>query len=395
MLPLLRTPLSAVAVITSLALVCSECLAEESAPRISLAGSADQGYAIEITGLAAAEVQRLAALSADERDKAFTVSVGVEASDLPPLGGTLTSSGDVLRFQPRFPLEPGLSYRAVLHPTPDENTAAPNKTAPLVQVIEVPASDSDPTTVVTQIYPTAAILPENQLKFYIHFSASMSRGEAYQHVHLLDENDQPVEGVFLELGEELWDAEQRRFTLLFDPGRVKRGLKPREELGPAIVEGRAYSLVVDGAWRDATRTPLNSGARKHFRVGPPDETPIDTGRWELTAPAADSRDPLLVRFGEPLDHSLLERVVRVIGPSGVRIDGTIATGDREACWQFTPEQPWTAGRYQLAADTTLEDLAGNAIGRPFEVDQFDKIDERVETKSVSLPFEVRMESSEK
>ena len=354
-------------------------LTQESTPRITLAGSADQGYSVEITGLSADALKQFESLSAEDRDTAFTVSVGAEARDLPPLTGTFTIDDGTLRFHPRFPLEAGLSYRAVL--------ASPA----LAQVLEIPTSDSDPTTVVTHIYPTADVLPENQLKFYIHFSAPMSRGEAYQHVHLLDENDQPVEGVFLELGEELWDADQQRFTLLFDPGRVKRGLKPREELGPAIVEGRSYSLVVDGAWRDATRTPLNAGARKHFRVGPPDETPIDTAKWELAAPVASSRDPLLLRFGEPLDHSLLERVVRVIGPTGQRIAGTVATGDGEACWQFTPEQPWPAGNYQLTADTTLEDLAGNAIGRPFEVDEFDNVDEQIESKSVLLPFMVTTE----
>jgi len=354
-------------------------LTQESTPRITLAGSADQGYSVEITGLSADALKQFESLSAEDRDTAFTVSVGAEARDLPPLTGTFTIDDGTLRFHPRFPLEAGLSYRAVL------------ASSALAQVLEIPTSDSDPTTVVTHIYPTADVLPENQLKFYIHFSAPMSRGEAYQHVHLLDENDQPVEGVFLELGEELWDADQQRFTLLFDPGRVKRGLKPREELGPAIVEGRSYSLVVDGAWRDATRTPLNAGARKHFRVGPPDETPIDTAKWELAAPVASSRDPLLLRFGEPLDHSLLERVVRVIGPTGQRIAGTVATGDGEACWQFTPEQPWPAGNYQLTADTTLEDLAGNAIGRPFEVDEFDNVDEQIESKSVLLPFMVTTE----
>ncbi len=369
---------AAIAMITFSA-IATTGFPQQATPRITLAGSVDRGYSIEITGLGAEQLKQFEALSPEDRAKTLTVSVGAEASDLPPLTGTLTIEDDKLRFQPRYPLEPGLSYRAVLD------------SPPLIHVMEVPTSDSEPTTVVTHIYPTADVLPENQLKFYIHFSAPMSRGEAYRHIHLLDENDQPVEGVFLELGEELWDAEQKRFTLLFDPGRVKRGLKPREELGPAIVEGRSYSLVVDGAWRDATRTPLNAGARTHFRVGPADETPIDTANWELAAPVAESRDPLLLRFGEPLDHSLLERVVRVSGPGGQRIAGTIATGDGEACWQFTPEQPWSAGDYQLIADTTLEDLAGNAIGRPFEVDEFDKVDERVESKSVSLPFEINPE----
>ena len=37
---------------------------------------------------------------------------------------------------------------------------------------------------------------------------------------------QAVADPFLELDEELWSTDGRRFTLLFDPGRIKRGLKP-------------------------------------------------------------------------------------------------------------------------------------------------------------------------
>ncbi len=379
----LRKPWPCIVVAVSMGTLGAAALAQEAAPRIALAGSTAAGHTIEITGLAEATLQTLAALSAEERSRALTVTVYSEFADLPPLEGSLSVDGDRLRFRPRYPFEPGTSYRAALRVEPQAEGP------PLVQIVEVPAGESDPTTVVTQVYPTAEVLPENQLKFYIHFSASMSRGEAYRHVHLLDENDREVEGVFLELGEELWDAKQTRFTLLFDPGRVKRGLKPREELGPAIIQGRGYSLVIDSAWRDATRTPLNAGARKHFRVGPPDEKPIDTADWRLTPPTAASRDPLLVRFGEPLDHSLLQRVVQVLGPTGQRIAGTIATGDSEACWQFTPDEPWLAGDYQLTADTRLEDLAGNAIGRPFEVDEFTRVDETVEVQSVSVPFLVK------
>ena len=48
-------------------------------------------------------------------------------------------------------------------------------------------------TVVEAVYPTAERLPENQLKFYLHFSAPMSRGEAYRRVQLLDEKGKAVE----------------------------------------------------------------------------------------------------------------------------------------------------------------------------------------------------------
>ncbi len=39
-----------------------------------------------------------------------------KATDMPPLLGTYQIEGDVIRFVPRFPLEPGLRYRAELEP---------------------------------------------------------------------------------------------------------------------------------------------------------------------------------------------------------------------------------------------------------------------------------------
>jgi hypothetical protein len=356
-------------------------------PTIELAGSADTGFIVEVSGLGADQLADFDKLSAEERTQLLQLFVVSESNDLPPLDGTLSVVENRLRFAPRYPLEPGLKYRAVFEP--GRLSGSDETSAPVTQELALEAKRLDPTTVVEQIYPSGDVLPENQLKFYVHFSAPMSRGEAYRHVHLLDADGREVEGAFLELGEELWDSDQQRFTLLFDPGRVKRGLKPREELGPVLVERGHYTLVVDNAWRDATRTPLNAGARKSFIVGPPDETAIDPQSWEIASPVPGSFDPLLVRFGESLDHSLLERIVWVTAPGGERVEGTIHTGDGEACWQFTPRRAWTAGAYSIVAETTLEDLAGNAIGRPFEVDEFKPVEKRIETKTISLPFEVK------
>ena len=111
-------------------------------------------------------------------------------------------------------------------------------------MLSVPALRERRPTVVEAIYPSSDVLPENQLKFYIHFSAPMSRGDSYRHIRLLDAKGKPVEAPFLELAEELWDDSGRRLTLLLDPGRVKRDLKPHKEVGRAIVDGGRYTLVI-------------------------------------------------------------------------------------------------------------------------------------------------------
>ena len=62
-----------------------------------------------------------------------------------------------------------------------------------------------------------------------------------------------MDAPFLELDEELWSPDGDSLHLVFDPGRIKRGLKPREEVGPVLEAGKSYSLVIDREWVDASR----------------------------------------------------------------------------------------------------------------------------------------------
>jgi hypothetical protein len=153
------------------------------------------------------------------------LSVYAGSGDLPPMLGSYTVENGSLIFRPRFPLAPGVTTRAVFR--------APG--APIIEVAVFDAAVSVLTasTRVLNVYPSTDLLPDNQLKFYLHFSASMSRGEAWRRIHLLDQDGKAVELPFLEVDQELWDREYRRLTVLFDPGRIKRGLLPLEEVGPA------------------------------------------------------------------------------------------------------------------------------------------------------------------
>jgi hypothetical protein len=78
----------------------------------------------------------------------------------------------------------------------------------------------------------------------------------------------------------------------------------------------------------------------------------------------------------------------VTDAAGRKVVGTVAVDEEETRWRFTPAAAWAPGRYFLVADTTLEDLAGNSIGRPFEVDLFRRVDREVKTETVRVPFAV-------
>jgi hypothetical protein len=303
------------------------------------------------------------------------LSVYAGHGDVPPMLGSYAVDDGALTFRPRFPLAPGVAARAVFR--------LPGA-APIEARFTTPKPDAGGTTRVLQVYPTVDVIPENQLKFYLHFSAPMSRGEGWSRIHLLDEKGAKVDLPFLELDQELWDPDYRRFTVLFDPGRIKRGLLPLEEVGPSIVEGKSYTLAIDREWLDASGAPLREGYRKSFRVGPPDRSPPDQRKWRVAAPKAGTSDPLAIGFGEPMDWALAQRLIEVAG-----VAGSVEIARNETEWRFTPANPWRAGQYRIVIDTAIEDLAGNRIGRPFDVDVFDKVTQKIATKTVSLPLKIR------
>jgi hypothetical protein len=320
----------------------------------------------------------------------------------PLLLGSYKTTREGIQFEPRFPLEPGLRFRAEYDPVQMHAVAQKHLvlcgsstcdweykfTTKLIADFSPPRQAPKVGASVVQVYPTASLLPENLLRFYIHFSAPMSRGEAYSRIHLRDAADHAVADPFLELGEELWTNDGTRFTLLIDPGRIKRGLKPREELGPVLQAGKAYTLVIDQDWLDANGNPLEAGFRKSFHAGPPDETSPDPKTWKILPPAAGTSSPLEVRFPKPLDRALLDRLIAVTDESGIVVLGTIATDQDETVWRFTPKDAWPGGNYQLRIATDLEDIAGNSMARPFEVDATGPITAQIVSESVKVPFRI-------
>jgi hypothetical protein len=350
-------------------------------------GEAATPATVEVLGIASADLEALSApgMSAEEWAAVLAVYVeseGDEPTNPPAMVGDYQVTERGIQFVPRYPLTPGVQYRAVFH------SGMRGKGDSVVARFMIPERRSEPTTVVENVYPTADLLPENQLKFYIQFSSPMSRGKAYDRIHLKDGSGQVVVLPFLEIDEELWDAAGRRLTVFFDPGRVKRELLPREQEGPALIAGQRYTLEIDSSWKDADGTQLRRGYRKVFRVGPADYSAPQPMGWRVDVPAAGSRDPLVVGFGEPLDWALLERLLWVVDSTGGESAGEASVGAGESSWQFVPKDEWIEGDYRLMVETTLEDLAGNSIGRLFELDVLQPIEREVKAKHIELPFTV-------
>lgn len=374
----------AAALVAALALVaaCSQPSGQEpdsfdGEARIRLNATSAGRLAIDVEGLPAGDLARLeqAPPAQDAWETLLRVQVARNepaSTALPPVLGDYAVRGGALRFTPRFPFDPGQRYEVVFDPSllpSAPRRAAPSPLRPISTTIDVPAPDRAPSTRVVAVYPSALEVPENHLRLYIAFSAPMGLGAAGPYIRLVDEHGSPLADPFLPLDVDLWNEDRTRFTVLYDPGRVKRGILPNEEMGRPLAAGQTYVLEIDAGWRDAEGQPLVTPFRREFRVGPPQEHALDPGDWRLKVPAGGTRDPLAVDFPAALDYGLLQRALRVATGDGQPLAGDIRVEREETRWVFTPFAPWRPGEHQLVAAATLEDVAGNRIGRPFEVDE--------------------------
>src|ERR1700710_2299697 len=146
-----------------------------------------------------------------------------------------------------------------------------------------------------RISPQAKVLPANTLRFYIHFSRSAETHFDRDHLWLLNDEEQVVREPFLMLSQQLWSVDGRRLTVLLEPGKIKRGLRPDPSCEPTLVVGRAYSLVVRA---------LGQTARHTFRVSNPVLEAVDETHWRLVSPTVESLDPAVVHFDRVMDAAL-------------------------------------------------------------------------------------------
>jgi hypothetical protein len=345
---------------------------------------------IDINGMPPPALAELAKMAWTDEQWQSLVRVSVKTSNgAPPAAvvGRYAVTGATLRFTPMFPFDEGREYEVVLDPNRLPGSAAAAAANPIVAVVSLPGVARTPSTIVSHVYPSGETVPANQLRMYLYFSAPMDWRSGYDYVKLLDDRGEEVEDAFLPLDADFWNGDRTRYTVFFDPGRVKRGILPNRQMGRALVAGKRYTLVVRRDWRDGHGQPLKEEFRRTFTAAPAIERALSMSAWRVSAPAAGTREPLSVAFPAALDHGLLQRALGV-SRGGTPVDGEAAIDASETRWRFTPRTPWQAGGHELVALEFLEDLAGNRIGRAFEVDNFERTDISSTPAQTTLPFTI-------
>lgn len=306
----------------------------------------------------------------DLSDAAWAALFAVTANDnARPMLGTYSIDQGSLFFHPQWPLIPGVVYTATYQPEKLPGNSGSDTGGRIVATFTIPAIPLSPPAKVAAVYPSADRLPENLLRIYLQFTGPMRRGDVYDYIRLIGPDGKSVESPFVTFGEELWNADGTRLTLLLDPGRQKHDLLPRQQAGPVLEAGKRYTLAIGGDWPDAHGRPLGHDFRKQFTAIAAEPRPILPAEWKLTSPHAGSRDPLVVMFDRPLDQALLQRMDSVVDAAGHALAGEVKVTDNETTWRFVPQQPWAAGEFALVVEPNLEDVSGNRVGRAFEVDE--------------------------
>lgn len=308
------------------------------------------------------------------------------------VSGEVRWKGDTMTFTPDFPFAAGESYDVDIDYEALSEMFNLKRNSCFGEKVHLSfevAKDEFPVTAITAVCPSSSTLPENMLRMYIYFSAPMMAGEAYDHIKLYNKDGSLVEKAFLIVDQELWNSARNRFTLLFDPGRIKRDLKSNLDLGTPLKEGLEYRLVIDSTWRDVHGNFLKSSISKTFAVTHAERRRLSTKDWSVIPPSEGSTDDLVIRFDRPMDQALILKYFQINSASGAT-EGRLQM-QNDSLLTFKPNYPWQSGRYFITLSALLEDVAGNNFNNAFDLDL--SVQGRVNsTEPVKLEFFVKSSS---
>ena len=268
--------------------------------------------------------------------------------------GRYRIDGAYLIFTPYFPFESGMAYIVKIQNDNSDSIYS-------YQSFQIGKKKSVEMAEVISIYPSASQLPENLLRFYIYFNTPMKKGQALKHIHLTDTAGNIDNHAFMEFKQELWSADGKRLTILFDPGRIKRGVSTNMLRGPALLKGEHYKLSISGTWQDVYGQVLSINTTKEIEVVNAYRHHIKINEWMTEKPTANSYHTLTIHFDRIMDHALIQSMIKLVDAEENPVAGYWEILEKERLMQFIPEKKWEKGSYQIMIDRRLEDVAGNNL----------------------------------
>lgn len=195
----------------------------------------------------------------------------------------------------------------------------------------------------------------------VYFNTPMKKGQALKHIQLIDAEGNIDNHAFMEFKQELWSRDGKRLTVLFDPGRIKRGVATNMLRGPALLRGKQYNLSISGAWQDVYGQQLSEETTKEIEVVHAYRHQIKVNEWVIDKPKANCHDTLTIQFDRIMDHALIQSMIQLVDAEKKLIAGYWEISEKEQVIQFIPEKKWKKGAYRIVIDSRLEDVAGNNL----------------------------------
>lgn len=296
--------------------------------------------------------KNLSLIDAEKLLKVYVGNVEIYGEDQPPIAGKYSVTESGIHFTPQFEWVAG-QYYFVQYKMKLADTGYLTKPFILQKDIEKQPAQ------VTAIYPSGDFLPENTLRFYIHFSQPMQPHVAKEYIKLTDKDGNSDDAAFMHFKQELWSHDRKRLTILMDPGRIKRLVATNKTLGPALISGKKYSLSVAKGWPTANGNSNLATFSKTFIIVEALRSIPTIKQWQIDKPVYKSKNPITIKFDRLFDFHQLHNSIAVTTNTGELIKGKIVVSRTGEKWQFYPEQRWITNKLKIRVHPTLEDVAGN------------------------------------
>lgn len=274
----------------------------------------------------------------------------------------------VLRFTPQHNLGYGLEFEVQHYK--DKDTLRKRFIIPPSAEPEVPLAE------VIKFFPAADKIPANILTFYISFSQSMADDiSAHQYIRIL--NSKGEEKPLAWRQRSYWLNDNKILVMMIHPGRVKRGIDYKPELGEIFTVGMEYSLVVTTMIKDRFQRPLSKEYSKKFTVIDKDREIPAINFSSLSSPLANTLDPLQITFSEGMDYGSVTQRMKIFNVAdSALVEGEFVFTDHDSVWKFIPKQSWKKKtEYEILFDKKISDFAGNCLHRLFEITDLNQLNE--------------------
>lgn len=289
-----------------------------------------------------------------ESDNVNDYKIFIQGDSITSVLGEIKSSGHIHHFTPIIPFRAAQTYEI-------------RQEGRYKASFKVKNLKSLNTPELITIFPTRDTVPENLLKMYFIFSSPMQKvGNASNFISVFNETEQQEVELFLNLEKDLWNKEHTRLTLWLDPGRIKTGLIPNKLKGLPLKQGHSYTITVSGKWKSAMGIPLPKNYTKRIVVVKRDNQIPDILNWELSVPAANSKEALNIKFDKSMDAILAKESLRILYQGEIPVEGDYVLGKHERSILFKPVYTWNKGTYEIISQSIIEDLSGNNMKRLFD-----------------------------